>query len=87
MDLKNYIDSIEDWPQEDISFKDISPILANPEAFSESISGMCNLINHKPQMIAGIDARGFIFASAIAERLNIGMLLLGKKEENFRPLK
>ena len=78
MDLKNYIDSIEDWPQEGINFKDISPILANPKAFDESISGMCNLINHEPHMIAGVDARGFIFASAMAERLNIGMLLLRK---------
>jgi len=78
MDLKNYIDSIQGWPQEGISFKDISPILANPKAFNESISGMCNLINSKPQMIAGVDARGFVFASAIAERLNIGMLLLRK---------
>ena len=78
MDLKNYIDSVKDWPQEGINFKDISPILANPKAFNESISGMCNLINHKPKMIAGVDARGFVFASAMAERLNIGMLLLRK---------
>tara|TARA_B100000029_G_scaffold441677_1_gene459667 strand:- start:52 stop:564 length:513 start_codon:yes stop_codon:yes gene_type:complete len=78
MDLKNYIDSIQSWPQEGISFKDISPILANPNAFNESISGLCNLIKGKPQMIAGVDARGFIFASAIAERLKIGMLLLRK---------
>ena len=78
MDLKNYIDSVKDWPQEGINFKDISPILANPKAFNESISSMCNLINHKPQMIAGVDARGFVFASAMAERLNIGMLLLRK---------
>ena len=78
MDLKNYIDSVKDWPQEGINFKDISPILANPKVFNESISGMCNLINHEPQMIAGVDARGFIFASAMAERLNIGMLLLRK---------
>ena len=78
MDLKNYIDSVKDWPQEGINFKDISPILANPKAFNESISGMCNLINHEPQMIAGVDARGFIFASAMAERLSIGMLLLRK---------
>ena len=78
MDLKNYIDSIKDWPQEGINFKDISPILANPKAFDESISGMCNLINHEPHMIAGVDARGFIFSSAMAERLNIGMLLLRK---------
>ena len=76
--LNNYIDSIEGWPLEEINFKDISPILANPKAFNESISGMCNLINHKPQMIAGVDARGFVFASAMAERLNLGMLLLRK---------
>ena len=79
MDLKKYINSIKDWPKEGINFKDISPILANPKVFRESIKKMCNLINERPQMIAGVDARGFIFASAMAESLNTGMLMLRKK--------
>tara|TARA_B100000700_G_scaffold119327_1_gene134129 strand:+ start:3155 stop:3670 length:516 start_codon:yes stop_codon:yes gene_type:complete len=79
MDLKEYINSIKDWPKEGINFKDISPILANPKVFRESIKKMCNLINERPQMIAGVDARGFIFASAMAESLNTGMLMLRKK--------
>ena len=43
MDLKNYIDSIKDWPQEGINFKDISPILANPKAFELARIGEISL--------------------------------------------
>ena len=78
MDLKKYIDSVKDWPVEGINFKDISPLLSNPKVFEESIKEMSNLINKKPQLLAGIDSRGFIFASAMAERLNLGLLLIRK---------
>ena len=78
MDLKKYIDSVKDWPIEGINFKDISPLLLNPKVFEESIKGMCNLISEHPSLLAGVDSRGFIFASAMAERLNLGLLLLRK---------
>ncbi|HIG49364.1 MAG TPA: hypothetical protein EYQ13_01015 [Gammaproteobacteria bacterium] len=78
MDLKKYIDSVKDWPIEGINFKDISPLLLNPKVFEESIKGMCNLISEKPRMLAGVDSRGFIFASAMAAKLNLGLLLLRK---------
>lgn len=78
MDLEKYIDSVKDWPVEGINFKDISPLLSNPKVFEESIKEMSNLINKKPQLLAGIDSRGFIFASAMAERLNLGLLLIRK---------
>lgn len=78
MDLKKYIDSVKDWPKEGIDFKDISPILSNPEALNKSIEGMCELVKKPPQLIGGIDSRGFIFASMMAQKLNTGMLLLRK---------
>ena len=78
MDLKTYIHSIKDWPRIGINFKDISPLLSNPKAFQLSIKGMSDLIKGKEVMVAGVDARGFIFASAIAQRLGLGILLLRK---------
>ena len=78
MDLKTYIHSIKDWPRKGINFKDISPLLSNPEAFQLSIKGMSDLIKGKEVVLAGVDARGFIFASAIAQRLGLGILLLRK---------
>ena len=78
MDLEKYIDSVKDWPVEGINFKDISPLLSNPKVFEESIKGMISLINEKPQLLAGVDSRGFIFASAMAERLNLGLLMIRK---------
>tara|TARA_B110000438_G_C15384941_1_gene466439 strand:+ start:78 stop:593 length:516 start_codon:yes stop_codon:yes gene_type:complete len=78
MELKKYIDSVNDWPQIGIDFKDISPLLSDPRAFNESIESMCNLISNNFQTLAGIDSRGFIFASAMAEKLNSGIVLLRK---------
>ena len=78
MNLEAYIHSIKDWPKKGITFKDISPLLSNPKAFQLSIKGMSDLIESKEVMVAGIDARGFIFASAIAQKLGLGMLLLRK---------
>ena len=69
MNLEAYIHSIKDWPKKGITFKDISPLLSNPKAFQLSIKGMSDLIESKEVMVAGIDARGFIFASAIAQNL------------------
>ena len=47
-------------------------------ANEESIKGMCNLVSEHSPLLAGVDSRGFIFASAMAERLNLGLLLLRK---------
>ena len=78
MNLKDYIHSIQDWPSKGVNYKDITPLLSNPQAFQLSIKGMVDLIESKTAVVAGIDARGFIFASAIAQKLGLGMLLLRK---------
>lgn len=78
MKLDKYIDSIIDWPEQGINFKDISPLLSEPKAFKKAVHGMIDLINNDTSLLAGIESRGFIFASAMAAKLNFGLTLLRK---------
>ncbi len=77
--LKLAIDSYKDFPQEGIVFRDVLPILRNPEIFSELISEMSSseVLNNSDAIIA-IDARGFIFGSAIAFQLSKPLILARK---------
>ena len=65
MSYKNYITEVPDFPIEGVSFKDISPLLANQKLFEECIDEMGLLVD-MPDYWIGIDARGFIFASALS---------------------
>jgi len=78
MKLEEYIDSIIDWPEQGVNFKDITPLLSEPKAFKEAVHGMIDLINNDASLLAGIESRGFIFASAMATKLNLGLTLLRK---------
>ena len=60
--LKSVIDSYEDFPQEGIVFRDVLPILRNPDIFSDLINKMASSdILRDSDAIIAIDARGFIF--------------------------
>ena len=65
MSYKSYITEVPDFPIEGVSFKDISPLLANQKLFEECIDEMGMLVDI-PDYWIGIDARGFIFASALS---------------------
>ncbi len=78
MNLKDYIVDIPDFPKKWIIFKDISPLLANPEAFDVTINSM-ELNMGSPTKIVGLDARGFIFASALAYKTGLPFIMLRKK--------
>ena len=68
-----------DFPKEGILFRDISPLLASPEGMSMVKKEFVSLISDwKPDLIAGIDARGFLFSSLIGEAMNIGTLMIRK---------
>ncbi|MGV3773040.1 MAG: adenine phosphoribosyltransferase [Verrucomicrobiales bacterium] len=74
------IRNVPDFPQPGIQFKDITPLLADARLFSSSIDLLIG--DHKPgsiDAVVGIDARGFIFASAAALRLNAGFVPVRKK--------
>ncbi len=79
-DLKNKIRSIPDFPIENVTFRDITPIMQDGEAFNNT----CDIFykrykNKQIDKIAGIDARGFVFGSVLAYRLGIGFVPIRKK--------
>jgi adenine phosphoribosyltransferase len=78
--IKAAIRDVRDFPKEGIVFKDIAPVLADPELFKMSIDVF--VARHEGKgigKIAGIDARGFIFGGAVADRLGIGFVPIRKK--------
>jgi len=81
MDLKSKIREIPDWPEKGVNFKDITPLLQNKDAFKFVIDEMCKvcLSADRPDIIVGIDARGFILAAVMAYKLEIGLSLIRKK--------
>ena len=64
--LRNYIRTIPDFPKPGINFKDISPLLADGEAFSECISELAVHMPEGVDAIVGIESRGFLFGAALA---------------------
>jgi adenine phosphoribosyltransferase len=78
--LKAAVRDVLDFPQQGIVFKDITPILANPSLFQIAIDWMVSRHEgEKIDAVVGIDARGFIFAGAVANRLGIGIIPVRKK--------
>ena len=81
-DWKSYIEEIPDFPKEGISFKDISPLLKDQGAFRSAIVSMGDLTigeNKPPDVWIGIDARGFLFAGALACYFGGGVVMCRKK--------
>ncbi|MCM8539626.1 MAG: adenine phosphoribosyltransferase [Lentisphaeraceae bacterium] len=71
--LKSAIRDVPDFPEPGIVFKDITPILSCPNLFSLAVENMIlSLGDVKIDKIVGIDARGFIFGAAMADRLKCG---------------
>jgi len=82
IDLKKFIRQIPDWPKPGINFKDISPLLQNSDAFALAVQKLClPFAGSQIDKIAGIDARGFIFASVCAHRLKKGFIMARKKDK------
>ena len=79
MDLKSKIRVIDGFPKEGISFKDITTLISDAEAFKEAVDIMKkNLENRNIDYIVGPEARGFVFGSAVAYALNIGFIPVRK---------
>lgn len=80
MDLKDYIRDVPDFPKPGILFRDISPLLATPDAWQKAVNELCiRVARHKPDVLVGIDARGFLVAAPVAYRLGVGFSMLRKK--------
>lgn len=80
MNLKNYIDIIEDFPNKGISFKDISPLLANGRVLHYVVSKMTDLAKDA-DVIIGPDARGFLFGTPVASNLKKPFVMIRKEKK------
>jgi len=79
MELKQFIRIEENFPREGVSFKDVSPLLENPEAFAETIARMKAIAEEwKPDIIVGPESRGFLFGAPLALAMNKGFLMARK---------
>ena len=77
--LKSVIRDIPDFPKEGIIFKDITPLLSNPDSFNKAIDTMkVRYKDKKIDRVVGVEARGFIFASALAYALGCGVVMVRK---------
>lgn len=73
MDLKQFIIDIPDFPTEGIMFRDITPLLQNYEAFKEAVKLMADYAKDRgAELIAGPEARGFLFACPLALEIGAG---------------
>tara|TARA_B100000795_G_scaffold114564_1_gene84978 strand:+ start:699 stop:1226 length:528 start_codon:yes stop_codon:yes gene_type:complete len=82
MNLKEHIRSIQDYPKKGILFRDITTLIKNEKAFAESINQIIDRSkNYKIDKIAAIEARGFVFASAVSYLLKKPFIMLRKKNK------
>ena len=80
IDLKRYIRDIPDFPQPGILFRDITPLLADKTALDAAIVALTEPFqNERIDRVAAVEARGFIFGSAVARALHAGFIPLRKK--------
>ncbi|MBU3934792.1 S-methyl-5'-thioadenosine phosphorylase [Patescibacteria group bacterium] len=78
--LRSKIREIPDWPEKGVSFKDITPLLQDKDIFGKIIDELAKpYLGKKIDKIVGIDARGFILASALAYKLKTGLAIVRKK--------
>ena len=80
MDLKPYIAQIPEFPKPGILFYDISTLLANGPAWREAIRQLAERVGpYKPDLLVGIESRGFLAAAPLAYELGIGFAMIRKR--------
>ena len=80
MPIKDRIRQIPDFPKPGILFYDISTLLAHAKAWHETIEQMANVLRpYKPDVLAGIESRGFLLAAPLALALGTGFVMMRKQ--------
>jgi len=77
-DIRDRIRTIPDFPKPGIMFRDITTLLLDAEGLKLAIERMAEAVDGPVDLVAGIEARGFLFGAALAVRLGAGMLLVRK---------
>ncbi|MBV5336113.1 adenine phosphoribosyltransferase [bacterium] len=80
MDFKSHIRGIPDFPKPGILFYDISPLLANAEAWRAAIRQIADAVrDYRPDVLVGIESRGFLIAAPLALELELGFAMVRKR--------
>ena len=80
--LKDHIRTVPDWPAPGVQFRDITPLLQDPRVFRVLIDAFVHRYMDpalRPDVVAGLDARGFILVSVVAYELGLGFVPIRKK--------
>lgn len=80
MDLSNYIETIKNYPEEGVNFRDITPLMADGEAYKSAINQIVDYAKDKQvDVVCGPEARGFIVGCPVAYELGVGFVPARKK--------
>ena len=80
MDLKDHIRGIPDFPKPGILFYDISTLLRHADAWQVAMGRLAKIVQiYRPDLLAGIESRGFLIAAPLALKLGCGFLMLRKR--------
>jgi adenine phosphoribosyltransferase len=75
MDFKRFVRDVPDFPRAGVVFKDITPLLTDAQAFSRAIDAMAEpALALRPTHVLGLESRGFIIGSAMAQKLGLGFV-------------
>ena len=80
--LRQHMRTVPDWPAPGVQFRDITPLLQNPRVFRVLIDAFVHRYMDpavRPDVVAGLDARGFILGAVVAYELNVGFIPIRKK--------
>lgn len=80
--LRNHIRTVPDWPTPGVQFRDITPLLQDAKVFRVLIDAFVHRYmdaQRRPDIVAGLDARGFIVGAVVAYELNVGFVPIRKK--------
>ncbi|WP_137936523.1 adenine phosphoribosyltransferase [Chitinivorax sp. B] len=78
--IRDRIRTVPDWPQPGVQFRDITPLLQDPKTFRVLVDMFVHrYMDQDLDMVAGVDARGFILGSVVAYELNLGFVPIRKK--------
>lgn len=76
-DISSYIRSIPDFPQPGVMFRDLTPLLADGHAFRTTVDLLAGKVGES-DLVAGVEARGFLFGAALAYRNSSGLIIIRK---------
>ena len=75
VDLSTKVREVPDWPQPGVGFKDVSPLLSDPQALAQAIEELGTWTREqRPDLVLGAEARGFILGAAIAKEVGCGFV-------------